>query len=212
MGEVTNVFSINKFSDRLKKLRGKKTLQEVADAIGLTRVAMGYYEKGERKPDVEMLYKIASYYQVSADYLIGLSDVKTPDIDTQTIAAKTGLSEKVIERLYYFNSHRTNYLKPLNILLQSVNFESALFHMPKYMEDVKIVDTLQQERRKRREEVLSEEPDYYVDGRPVHNWLYIDNLDANYKSKENEMILHEYQIDKAFKYIIQELERLAKEE
>lgn len=31
---------------------------------------MGYYEKGERKPDIEILYKIADFYQVSADYLI----------------------------------------------------------------------------------------------------------------------------------------------
>ena len=47
MLDVTNIFS-----ERLKELRGKKTLQEVADSIGITRVAMGYYEKGERKPDI----------------------------------------------------------------------------------------------------------------------------------------------------------------
>lgn len=209
--KVTNVFSIDTFSDRLKELRGERTLQEVADAIGMTRVAMGYYEKGERKPDVEMLYKIADYYQVSADYLIGLSDVKTPDIDTQTIATKTGLSEKAIERLYYFNSH-THYLEPINILLRSANFESALFHIPKYMETVKIVDILQKKRIKRYEKVESEAPCNTVDGEPVYNWPYSDNLDKNYKTKENEMIIQEYQIDRAFKYIIQELERLAKEE
>lgn len=202
------MFSIDKFSDRLKELRGERTLQEVADGIGMTRVAMGYYEKGERKPDIEMLYKIASYYQVSADYLIGLSDIRTPDIDTQTIAAKTGLSEKTIERLYSFNSHSKRYLKPINILLQSLNFESALFHISKYMEDVKIVDLLRKQRIRRYEEMENSEPDCGT----AHNWPYSDDLDKNYKENEKEMILQEYSIDKAFKYIIQELERIAKEE
>ena len=50
MLDVTNIFS-----NRLKELRGEKTLQEVASAIGITRVAMGYYEKGERKPDIRSL-------------------------------------------------------------------------------------------------------------------------------------------------------------
>ena len=88
MGFETNVFSIDKFSKRLRELRGEKTLQEVADGVGITRVAMGYYEKGERKPDSEILFKIAKYYNVSADYLLGLSDVKTPDTTIRDISEK----------------------------------------------------------------------------------------------------------------------------
>lgn len=116
--EVTNVFLINKFSDRLKELRGKRTLQEVSDAIGITRVAMGYYEKGERKPDIEILYKIADFYQVSADYLIGLSDVASPDIEIKTIADKTGLTEDVINRIMSKEN------KFLNLLVGAKEFYS----------------------------------------------------------------------------------------
>ena len=53
------------FANRLKELRGNRTLQEVADEIGITRVALGYYEKGERKPDIEILHRLAAYYHVS---------------------------------------------------------------------------------------------------------------------------------------------------
>lgn len=63
---------MNGFAERLKELRGERTLQEVADSIGITRVAMGYYEKGERKPDIDILRKICTYYNVSSDYLIGI--------------------------------------------------------------------------------------------------------------------------------------------
>lgn len=207
MLDVTNVFS-----ERLKELRGKKTLQEVADSIGITRVAMGYYEKGERKPDIEILYKIAKFYGVTSDYLIGLSDVQTPDIDIQAISTKTGLSEKAIEKICYYNTHIKHYTEPLNILLKSPNFESALHHIAKYMEEVQVVEVLQDQRRSRRDEVFSAEPDCVLDdGQTVYNWPYNDNLDKNYKAKEKDMILQEYMIDKSFKHIIQELERIAKE-
>ena len=94
MIDVTNVFS-----ERLKELRGERTLQEVANEIGITRVALGYYEKGERKPDIEILYRIADFYKVSSDYLIGISNVKTQDTEIKGIALKTGLSEKSIEKI-----------------------------------------------------------------------------------------------------------------
>lgn len=207
MIDVTNIFS-----ERLKELRGTKTLQEVSNAIGITRVAMGYYEKGERKPDIEILYKIAKYHGVTSDYLIGLSDVQTPDIDIQAISAKTGLTEKAIEKVCYFNTHIKHYIEPLNILLKSPNFENALHHISKYMENVQIVKILQTQRRSRYDKVFSAEPDCILDnGKAVYNWPYNDNLDENYKAKEKDMILQEYMIDKSFKHIIQELERIAKE-
>lgn len=205
----TNVFSVDKFSERLKELRAEKTLQEVADGVGITRVAMGYYEKGERKPDIEILFKIADYYKVSADYLIGLSDVKTPDIDIQGIAAKTGLSERTIEKICSINNLPHN-IEPLNILLLSANFESALFHIGKYIEVVKDVEALRIKRREMLQEVFSGEPDNIIDDKPIYNWPYNDNFDKNYKESEQKMILEEYSIDKAFKYIIQEIEQNAK--
>jgi len=120
MLEVTNIFS-----ERLKELRGKKTLQEVSDAIGITRVAMGYYEKGERKPDIEMLYRIADFYKVSADYLIGITDVKTPNIETKAIANSTGLSENAINVLSFeSNIGSTHILKCIDILIRDMHYRT----------------------------------------------------------------------------------------
>lgn len=118
MIEVTSIFS-----ERLKELRGKKTLQEVSDAIGITRVAMGYYEKGERKPDIEMLYRIADFYKVSADYLIGITDVKTTNIETKAIAKNIGLSENAINVLSDENNiGSTHVLKCIDILICDMRY------------------------------------------------------------------------------------------
>lgn len=90
------------FADRLTKLRentGKKR-QEVADELEISRASLEYYEKGKRKPDIEVLAKIAEYYKVSTDYLLGLSIASTTDKDVQFICDYTGLSEKSVDVLH----------------------------------------------------------------------------------------------------------------
>jgi transcriptional regulator with XRE-family HTH domain len=59
--------------DRLVELRKrkKKTQQEIADIIGITRPAYTAYEKGNRAPDYEILKKLANYFNVTTDYLLG---------------------------------------------------------------------------------------------------------------------------------------------
>lgn len=200
------------FASRIKELRGTKTLQEVANEIGITRVALGYYEKGERKPDIEILHRIATYYQVSCDYLLGLSDVKTPDISIKEICQKTGLSEHAIQKLYFYNSspHFHRCINTLNLMFNSQNFENALYHIPDYTEKVKIDEILRRKRRERQLEVAT----LYADQDPhkAYNWPFADDLEKNFKENEDSMYLQEYIVDKNFRYVIQELERISRKE
>lgn len=68
------------FCERLKELRGDKSLQSVSNSLGISRATLGYYESGERKPDAEILSRIAKYYKVSSDYLLGLNDSETDNL------------------------------------------------------------------------------------------------------------------------------------
>ena len=89
------------FADRLTKLRentGKKR-QEVADELKISRASLEYYEKGKRKPDIEVLAKIAEYYKVSTDYLLGLSIAPTTNKDIQFICDYTGLEKESIDNI-----------------------------------------------------------------------------------------------------------------
>ena len=47
---------------RLRALRGDRSQQEVATALGLTAMAISSYERGERVPLDEIKIKIADYY------------------------------------------------------------------------------------------------------------------------------------------------------
>lgn len=59
----------------LKKLRilNQKSQKEVADQIKISAPAYFKYENGDAKPTIENLKKLADFYNVSIDYLVGRS-------------------------------------------------------------------------------------------------------------------------------------------
>lgn len=80
------------------------TIQEFADKVNITRQSASHYLNGDRKPDIETLKRICIVFDVSADYLLGLSDVKMPNADIRACAEYTGLAEFIVDML-----HRNKY-------------------------------------------------------------------------------------------------------
>lgn len=72
------------FSERLKALRTviHMSQEELARRLGVTRSCIGNYEQGKRSPSVEDLEKIADFFNVDMDYLIGISD-KQKSLNTE---------------------------------------------------------------------------------------------------------------------------------
>lgn len=50
---------------KLRKLRGDRTQEQVADAIGVTKSAYAMYERDERVPRDEIKKRIADYYHTT---------------------------------------------------------------------------------------------------------------------------------------------------
>lgn len=50
------------------------TQKELAARIGIAQQTLGGYEKSKSQPDIETLKKLASFFSVSADYLLGLEE------------------------------------------------------------------------------------------------------------------------------------------
>lgn len=63
------------FNSQLKKLRTNSGINQIqlAEALGVTKQSISNWENDNILPSVEMLIKIADYFKVSTDYLLGLS-------------------------------------------------------------------------------------------------------------------------------------------
>lgn len=66
---------------RLRTLRENINLmqKEVAERLKINQVTYNRYEKGEREPDNDTLKKIADFFNVSTDYLLGRENVSSFD-------------------------------------------------------------------------------------------------------------------------------------
>ena len=66
----------NKFFERLLYLRTEKALsrKELAEKLGVSVRLISYWENSQRECDFNMLIKIADYFGVSIDYLLGRED------------------------------------------------------------------------------------------------------------------------------------------
>lgn len=86
------------FSERLKELRKEKQLtqQKLADDLGVNRVNITRWEKGNIEPNLAQLGNIAIYFNTSIDYLTGKIDKEYKDISQQELKA---MSEDEMEKI-----------------------------------------------------------------------------------------------------------------
>ena len=86
---------------RLKMIRTAAGLsqREMAERVGVSNKVLSFYEQGRNTPDAFFIARFAEVNQCSADYLLGLSDVKTQQTDVRTICHQTGLSEKAVQQI-----------------------------------------------------------------------------------------------------------------
>lgn len=70
--------SVNKF--RLRDLRRENNLtgEQLASALNMKQSAISKWENGLQEPSKENLKKLAAYFHVSSDYLLGLTDEREP--------------------------------------------------------------------------------------------------------------------------------------
>lgn len=90
-GEKGESQMIEDFADKLKALRKKKkvTQKQVSTQLNISKSSISGYETNAKTPNIELLRSLACYYNISTDYLLGLS----PD-PQKTYIDVTDLTEK----------------------------------------------------------------------------------------------------------------------
>jgi len=71
---------LHMIGNQIKKLRQENKLlqKDLVEELNLTQQTISSYESNKREPDSETLQKIAQYFDVSVDYLLGISKERTP--------------------------------------------------------------------------------------------------------------------------------------
>ena len=91
--------------EQLKKLRIARGLlqRQVADAIGVNRTTYVKYETGKSEPDYATLSRLADYFAVTIDYLLGRPQKDPRDMeDDEFYASLTDGERQLLE--YYRNA------------------------------------------------------------------------------------------------------------
>jgi len=97
------------FADRLqdlielKKSEGK-TFKEIALESGVPTGSLSKYQNDAAEAGVNSLVKLAKYFDVSTDYMLGISDVPNGNADDMAIEKRLGIKGGVIEELTWFRN------------------------------------------------------------------------------------------------------------
>ena len=69
-------FDMNVMAERIKTLRNEKGIGQnlLARELELSNASISYWENAKQEPSAQAIYKMAKYFGVSADYLLGISD------------------------------------------------------------------------------------------------------------------------------------------
>ena len=95
---------IDLIAEKIKALRTEKCLtqQELANKIEVSKNSVSLYETGKKYPSLVTLCKIATVFNVSTDYLLGLSNAKETEF-TDLDDIQLDILRKLIHQFEQFN-------------------------------------------------------------------------------------------------------------
>ncbi|MED1303088.1 transcriptional regulator [[Bacillus thuringiensis] serovar konkukian] len=102
--------------DRIRTLRKKHNLKqgELGEAIGINAASVSKFETGLKSPSRETLERIANFFNVTVDYLLGRS--YTPELNTMLDRKYKELKDKLEE---FPEDQQEILLKQMQIMMQS---------------------------------------------------------------------------------------------
>lgn len=99
-------------------INGKKLTQDyLANYLGVKRQTISQYFNGSTLPQLEKMYLIANFFNVSVDYLMGFVNAESVDIYDKKISQIIGLNDEAINNLKTTNKDNKTNIQVVNTLL-----------------------------------------------------------------------------------------------
>lgn len=117
--------------ERIAKLRKQRNLSQydLAERLGFSRGKLANYEQGSRQPDYDTLQKIADYFEVSTDYLLGRTNIPDGSVELNednfdSLEEINKLVKKYgIEQMGFFDIEEWKSLGPDDVRLVEEHFK-----------------------------------------------------------------------------------------
>lgn len=132
--EPTYITENKPFPKALRQLMNDTNITQpiLAEAIGVTRQTISLYSTGQSTPDIDVFLKIADYFNVSFEYLLGRSQAKTKE--NVDINERIGLSDKAINKLENWNE-AINVKTPEGMMVEVIKNTKAPNELNKIIEN-----------------------------------------------------------------------------
>ncbi|WP_058301287.1 helix-turn-helix domain-containing protein [Gorillibacterium timonense] len=74
-----------KYGNRIARLRAEKELTqgELAEKVSISRASLSHYENDRREPDLDVLAKLADFFGVTLDFLMGRTNEPGRSLDPE---------------------------------------------------------------------------------------------------------------------------------
>ncbi|MCE2244410.1 helix-turn-helix transcriptional regulator [Streptococcus thermophilus] len=127
--------------NRLKELRQskKKTQQEMADIVGVTKRTYIYWEQGERQIKPEKAKVLADYFGVTVGYLLGYDDIEDLITETEDILKKGVEEQQKVKQ--QASSHYDYFLETIFDVLDTFK-EGTKENKLEQKDSLEMIDTL----------------------------------------------------------------------
>lgn len=110
---------------------------DIAKELGVSSVAIGQYYNGDTLPSIENLIKIARYFDVSTDYLLGLTPISSSIAGVRDVCEFTGLSEGAILSITEYWKDIPEEWQESKDVLSAFMESTSLFYVLSYVFDYK---------------------------------------------------------------------------
>lgn len=119
---------MSEFENRLKKLREDAgiTQKQLACSLNVTQTAVNYWENGKREPNVDMIRKIADYFDVTPAYIMGWEDKESIYTLSTFIDEIDEYLEDIGKFLYSNPDHRVLFDASMEVKSQDVNLAKEM--------------------------------------------------------------------------------------
>lgn len=106
------MFNFDKFCDRFNELIEGKSQLELSKAMNLSQPVISKLKKHTgQSPSAETIYTIANYFNVSTDWLLGLTDIKSTDTATKDDIYREGYIDGYMEGYTYIVNQIKSIIK-----------------------------------------------------------------------------------------------------